>query len=78
MPRVSCPRGYIWGPQNAEHPSTRSVGWERAMTDPLAISACLWAGASCKELGESSDLGEGRLMDTVYLTNCREGNSITV
>lgn len=50
----------------------------RAMTDPLAVSACHWAGANCKELGESSDFGEGRLMDTVYLTNCREGNSIRV
>lgn len=42
------------------------------MADPLDISACPWAGANCKELGENSDLGKGRLMGTVHLTNCRE------
>lgn len=45
------------------------VGEEgRAMANPLAISACLWAGANCKELGERSDLGKKRLMGTIYLT----------
>lgn len=34
----------------------------RAVADPLAIRVCHWAGANYKELGESSDLGKGRLM----------------
>lgn len=48
-----------WAPQHQEC----GMGEEgRAMADPLDISACPWAGANCKELGENSDLEKGRLM----------------
>lgn len=61
----ALPKGTYLGATECSAPQHQECGMGeegRAMTNPLAISACHWAGANCKELGESSDLGKGRLM----------------
>ena len=74
-----CPRRCPWGLQGAEHPSARSAGWDsRAQPRqlPLPSVSAPRLGPAEKSWGESSALGNGRLMGTVHLTNCRESEEV--
>jgi len=72
MPGVPMPKQMPMGATGAEHPSTRSAGWDRRAEPwqlPLPSASAPGLGPAAKTWGESSDLGNGRLMATVHLTN---------